>query len=136
MRSSSCFIWFTSDCRAARSLALLVELADWMASGLPALPIAVNEHTLIPRPETELLVETVLRLELPDDARVLDLGTGSGAITIALAHEHPEHRDLRELLGLHLRFRLGHRLRLHHPINGGDVVFMSAGHFRAHSLGA
>src|SRR5690606_36104570 len=53
----------------------------------------VNEHTLIPRPETECLVETVLKL-VPDNANldVADLGTGSGAIAIAIASERPHCR--------------------------------------------
>ena len=48
-----------------------------------------NEHTLIPRPETELLVETALSLGLSADASVLDLGTGTGANALALASERP-----------------------------------------------
>lgn len=55
-----------------------------------SLELAVNQHTLVPRPETELLIETALQL-FPQDSviKVVDLGTGSGAIAIALASERP-----------------------------------------------
>lgn len=53
-----------------------------------SLPLMVNNSTLIPRPDTELLVEAVLGLFPDDDVRrLLDLGTGTGAIVLALAHE-------------------------------------------------
>lgn len=55
-----------------------------------SLPLAVSPATLIPRPETELLVETALGLSLPADASALDLGTGSGAIALALKKERPD----------------------------------------------
>lgn len=52
--------------------------------------LQVTPDTLIPRPETELLVELALeRLSADRDLRVADLGTGSGAIALALAHERP-----------------------------------------------
>lgn len=53
------------------------------------LSLAVNSHTLIPRPETETLVEWALSLPLPDNASIVDLGTGTGAIALALASERP-----------------------------------------------
>lgn len=53
------------------------------------LELEVSADTLIPRPETELLVEHALTLPLPSRAEVLDLGTGSGAIALALAAERP-----------------------------------------------
>jgi release factor glutamine methyltransferase len=54
-----------------------------------SLDLEVNEGTLIPRPETETLVEWALALGLPADAPVADWGTGSGAIALALACERP-----------------------------------------------
>lgn len=53
------------------------------------LDLAVDPSTLIPRPETELLIEQALSLPLPSHSKVLDLGTGSGAIALALASERP-----------------------------------------------
>lgn len=58
--------------------------------GFWTLDLQVNTATLIPRPETELLVELALA-RLPDDdmLRVADMGTGSGAIALSIASERP-----------------------------------------------
>lgn len=64
-----------------------------------SLDFKVNEHTLIPRPDTEVLVEQTLSWIKNNEAecqnkRLLDLGTGSGCIAISLAHElQQKHTD-------------------------------------------
>lgn len=57
------------------------------------LEIAVTPAVLIPRPETEFIVEEVLTLARGrDDARIADVGTGSGCVAIAIAHDCPTCR--------------------------------------------
>ncbi|MGD0782889.1 MAG: peptide chain release factor N(5)-glutamine methyltransferase [Candidatus Aminicenantales bacterium] len=54
-----------------------------------SIPLAVGPGVLIPRPETELLVETVLDLAEDGEETIAEIGTGSGAVAVALAKEMP-----------------------------------------------
>ncbi len=82
-----------------------------------SLPLNVNQDTLIPRPETELLVELMLnRLPSSSPATVLDLGTGSGAIACALALERPDWQLLavdKSQTALHVAHHTATQLGLH-----------------------
>jgi len=85
-----------NDLLSHAELALLTDALQRRLQGEPLayitgrwwfwdLELEVAPCTLIPRPDTELLVEQALSLALPANAKVLDLGTGTGAIALALA---------------------------------------------------
>ena len=76
--------------RRARREPLAYVLGEW---GFRTLTLAVDPRVLVPRPETEVVVERCLALlEGLSEPRVVDVGVGSGAIALSLAREHPTAR--------------------------------------------
>ena len=80
---------------------LFISLLDQRFEGMPiaylvgsrgfwSMDLKVSSDTLVPRPETELLIEIALNLNLPRHSCGLDLGTGTGAIALALASERQD----------------------------------------------
>lgn len=103
--------------------------------GFYGLELEVTPAVLIPRPDTEVLVDMALAqaAQLPADATVVDLGTGSGAIALALAQAQPQWQIIAverspealavaqrngQRLGLEVDWRLGDWL---HPLGGQSV---------------
>jgi release factor glutamine methyltransferase len=99
---------------------LAYVLGEW---GFRRLTLKTDARALVPRPETEIVVERALALlEGTDNPRVLDIGVGSGAIALALKHERPDAqvtgvdnapdalslaRENAALLGLDVTLQLG-----------------------------
>jgi release factor glutamine methyltransferase len=90
---------------AAETEAFFLRLVEKRRQGAPlsyltgtrefwSIHLRVSPSVLIPRPETEVLVEKVLELARRDHETILDVGTGSGNIAIALAKELPQARIL------------------------------------------
>ncbi len=80
--------WVERRCQGEPVAYIVGEKEFW------SLRFEVNREVLIPRPETECLIEEVLGCPVPevDDPRIIDVGTGSGAIAVALATELPAAR--------------------------------------------
>ncbi|MFN3682298.1 MAG: peptide chain release factor N(5)-glutamine methyltransferase [Fimbriimonadaceae bacterium] len=85
----------------------------------------VSPAVLIPRQETECVVEACLRLPLPDDATVADVGTGSGCIAVTLALERPLWRVLatdRSMAALGVASANAARLGARVSFRAGDLL--------------
>lgn len=100
-KSRSWIIAFDDSELSAEQLHQLSALLERRAGGEPiawltghrefwSLDLAVSPDTLIPRPDTELLVEQALSRLPAQPANILDLGTGTGAIALAIASERPD----------------------------------------------
>jgi len=100
-KSRSWLIAFDETVLTAEQLARLEGLIARRAQGEPvahltgerefwSLPLRVSAATLIPRPDTEILVEQALARLPAEPTSLLDLGTGSGAVALALASERPD----------------------------------------------
>ncbi len=80
--------WVERRCQGEPVAYIVGEKEFW------SLRFEVNREVLIPRPETECLIEEVLERTAPktDELRIIDIGTGSGAIAVVLAREIPDAR--------------------------------------------
>lgn len=82
---AAAYAWLIEQREAGEPIAYIIG-----RRGFWSLDLEVTPATLIPRPETELLVELALeRLPADKACRVLDLGTGSGAVALAIARDRP-----------------------------------------------
>jgi release factor glutamine methyltransferase len=91
------------------------------------LSLATSPETLIPRSDTETLVETALELEIPQNASVLDLGTGTGAIALALKSE----RASWEVIGADFKDNIVALAQKNAKRNSLDVNFVKSDWFSA-----
>jgi release factor glutamine methyltransferase len=86
------------------------------------LKLKVNSSVLIPRPETEELVEWVVKTELSENCKVLDIGTGSGCIAIAIK----SHLKNADVSGIDISVEALETARMNAIENGLEINFYSA----------
>ena len=91
------------------------------------LDLDVSEHTLIPRSDTETLIETVMNLPIADDASGGDLGTGTGAIALSLASEKPNW----QVLGIDFKQEIIELARRNALKNGLKTTFLQSDWYHA-----
>ena len=111
--SSASFEALCHRCRAGEPIAYLTGHREFFG-----LALAVDSRVLVPRPETETLVEWALQvLEGVARPRIIDLGTGSGAIALALAHRRPDAVvEAVDASAAALEVARGNAQRLHVPV--------------------
>lgn len=94
-------------------------------------PFVVNEHVLIPRPETEELVEWVLKhSNKTDEINILDIGTGSGCIAVSLAKHFPKAK----IYAVDICAKAIETAKHNAKLNDVDVIFFEADILKAHSI--